>query len=43
LWFSGLVVPFWVDGEPAEELAGDGVDDPDLEVLCAGSGNVAGP
>jgi hypothetical protein len=29
-----LVVADWVDGELAEELAGDGVDDADLEVSC---------
>ena len=30
---SWLVVLVWVDGEVAEELAGDGVDDADVEVL----------
>jgi len=30
---SGLVVLVWVDGELAEEVTGDGVDDSDVEVL----------
>ena len=30
---AGLVVAFWVDPEFAQEFAGEGVDDPDVEVL----------
>jgi hypothetical protein len=39
---GGLVVPGWVEGEFAEEFAGGGVDDADVEVVHehedAGSG-----
>jgi hypothetical protein len=30
---GGLVVAAWVEGEVAEEFAGFGVDDPDVQVL----------
>ena len=42
MWFLGLVVAVGVDGEFAEEFAGGGVDDADVEVVDqhqdAGSG-----
>jgi hypothetical protein len=34
---SGLVVGCWVDGELAEEFAGDGVDDADFEGFPSGA------
>ncbi|HEY1119379.1 MAG TPA: hypothetical protein VGE43_16815, partial [Acidimicrobiales bacterium] len=32
-WVLGLVAAGWVEGEVAEELAGGGVDDADVEVV----------